>query len=104
MTVGYLKEQLENYPDDARIILDCGPISKIFEDKSVIKDVEIIDMFSIKDHDEIIFIQTREDFDYMNELKDKKAHMIAAGFENWKEILLNQGFTEDEIKEVDNGC
>ena len=104
MTVGYLKEQLENYPDDARIILDCGPISQVFEDKSVLKDAEIIDMYSVKDHDEVIFMQTRDDFDYMNELVTKKAHLMSAGFDNWKAILLNQGFTEDEIKEAEDGC
>lgn len=99
MTVGYLKKQLEEYPDDARIILDCGPINLVLKDTSVLKDVEIIDMFSIKDNDKIIFMQTRNDFDYMNEIKDKKAYLMSAGFDNWKEILLEQGFTEEEINE-----
>lgn len=102
MTVGYLKEQLENYPDDARIMLDCGPLNEVFKNiDNIQRRIEIIDMYSCKDHEGIIFIQTRDDFDYMNELVAKKAHLMSAGFDNWKVILLNQGFTEEEIdKEV----
>lgn len=102
MTVGYLKEQLAEYPDDARIMLDCGPLNEVFKNTDNIqRRIEIIDMYSCKDHEDIIFIQTRNDFDYMNELKCKKEYLINCGFENWKEILINQGFTEEEIdKEV----
>lgn len=96
MTVGYLKEQLENYPDEARIILDGRPLSKID-----IKASEVIDMFSVTSPDYLknyVILQTRDDFDFIEELQAKIKYLRnKKKAENWKEILINQGFSEDEI-------
>ena len=105
MTVGYLKEQLENYPDEARIVLDCGPLSELLKDpiESHMQEIELIDMFSVVQAPNIIFMQLRTDFDFMEELKEKIKYLRdSKKANNWKEILLNQGFTEDEIKEVEH--
>lgn len=102
MTVGYLKEQLENYPDDARIILDCGPLNYLLDERNR-KETEIIDMFSTVQDPNILIMQRRCDFDYMNELYEKYNYLYKVKHaENWKEILINQGFTEDEIRRVEN--
>ena len=101
MTIGYLKEQLENYPDEARVVLDIGPWSHLKMD-----DCEVITIFGFKSPEHLkncVMLQTRSDFDYMAELKEEIKHLRdVKKAKNWKEILLNQGFTEDEIKEVEH--
>lgn len=95
MTVGYLKEQLANYPDDARIYIDGQPMDHFDEEAA-----EIIDMICwVKKPKRIIF-QTRDDFDVDEEIREKSKYLREKGFNNWREILINQGFTEDEINEA----
>lgn len=92
MTVKYLKEQLENYPDDARIYIDGQPMDHFNEEAA-----EIIDLICWVRAPKRIIFQTRDDFDITEEIGEKAKYLRENGFDNWKEILLEQGFTEEEI-------
>ena len=65
MTVRKLKEILEKYPDNYRIVVDYGdPADGATEDN------EIVDYYSLtKPHTQTIIFQTRDDFDYEYELE-----------------------------------
>lgn len=99
MTVRKLKEILEKYPDDYRVVVDYGdPADGATEEN------EIVDFFSLaKPNPKTVVLQTRNDFDYEDEIE---AFLTVCANENVDEDwaineLFERGYGLDDLKGID---
>lgn len=93
MTVRRLKEMLANLPDDARIYADDGTDGS-FEGNS-----EFVEMCYCSWFPKKVIFQTRDNFDYVEELEAKLEHYSE---ENWDEIdkirdLAEHGYVAEDF-------
>lgn len=98
MTVGYLKKQLEKYDDEDKVVFDDSPI-----DELNVHNSEFVDIYSVKQKSGIVLLQTRDCFDYEEELKEKIKYMQGKSYTKSRDILSElylQGFTEEEISKA----
>ena len=84
MTVRMLKEMLKDVPDDARIYADDG--YRMFEGNS-----EFVELCHCIQFPHMIVLQTKHDFDYVDELEAKLEHYSE---ENWNEMDMVKNLSE----------
>lgn len=94
MTVRRLKEMLANLPDDARIYADDGTNGS-FEGNS-----EFVEMCYSSQFPKVVIFQTKDDFDYVEELEAKLTHYLE---EDWEECdaitdLSEHGYVPEDFK------
>lgn len=93
MTVRMLKEMLENVPDDARIYADDGD-GGMFEGNS-----EFVELCYCEQFPHMIVLQTKRDFDYVDELEAKLEYYSE---ENWNKTdmvmeLFEHGYVAEDF-------
>lgn len=94
MTIGKLKQIIENMPDDARIYLDDG--TSFFENNSEV----LILAQGINENSKKIILQTRDDFDVSYELEARIKYKYKEGWDEYDMFLDlgEDGFTLDDFK------
>ena len=97
MTIRMLKEIIADLPDDARIYLDDGK-GGTYENNSEIVDTLYCEYFPKK-----LILQTRDDFEYWNEIEATLDYYREEGYDELDAFLElgERGYTLEDFRETD---
>jgi len=100
MTVRMLKQELEKFNDDDRIIIDLGDTFRASEVNEIMYAYKH-KKYTDKDYAPVVVLQTRSDYDVDEEIKSeidfKRSHDMT--MEDIAHDLIERGYNVDEFRQ-----